>query len=210
MSESTAPVILIPTALEAERLSRAGDLGDRVHLTGVGPVAAAARTAEILRAERPSTAILIGIAGSYDEFTAPLGSAVVGSRVSIEGIGVGVEDAGLALLGMPQWAGDDATPEIGDTLDLQGSGSSQVLILTVCAASADRKQAALRARRHPGAVVEEMEGFGAALACALQGVRLSVVRGVSNAAGDRDRSRWRIDDALNAAFRELRHLGSVS
>ena len=44
-----------------------------------------------------------------------------------------------------------------------------------------------------------MEGFGLALAGHLAGSRVEVVRGVSNEAGDRDTTGWRIDDALAAA-----------
>ena len=44
-----------------------------------------------------------------------------------------------------------------------------------------------------------MEGFSVAIAAAMAGVPLMIVRGISNIAGDRDKSRWRIVDALNAA-----------
>jgi futalosine hydrolase len=44
-----------------------------------------------------------------------------------------------------------------------------------------------------------MEGFGVALACALARVPLAIVRGISNAAGERDTKRWRIREALAAA-----------
>jgi futalosine hydrolase len=38
-----------------------------------------------------------------------------------------------------------------------------------------------------------------ALACLLGGVPLGIVRGISNDAGDRDKSRWQIPAALTAA-----------
>jgi futalosine hydrolase len=44
-----------------------------------------------------------------------------------------------------------------------------------------------------------MEGFGVALACALARVPLAIVRGISNAAGERDRKCWRIHEAMSAA-----------
>ena len=53
--------------------------------------------------------------------------------------------------------------------------------------------------RFPGAAAEDMEGFGVALACALHGVPLSIVRGISNAAGQRAPAHWRISPALAAA-----------
>jgi futalosine hydrolase len=44
-----------------------------------------------------------------------------------------------------------------------------------------------------------MEGFGVALACRLAGVPLTIIRGISNTAGDRDHARWRVPEALAAA-----------
>ena len=44
-----------------------------------------------------------------------------------------------------------------------------------------------------------MEGFGVALACALAGVPLCIVRGASNRVGERDPSTWRIDEAIDSA-----------
>jgi nucleoside phosphorylase len=46
-----------------------------------------------------------------------------------------------------------------------------------------------------------MEGFGVALACALERVPLAIVRGISNLVGDREPARWRIPAALAAARR---------
>jgi futalosine hydrolase len=44
-----------------------------------------------------------------------------------------------------------------------------------------------------------MEGFAAAVACKLAGVPLSIIRGISNRAGYRDLSRWKVKEALEAA-----------
>ena len=44
-----------------------------------------------------------------------------------------------------------------------------------------------------------MEAFGVAMAASLMGVPLQVVRGMSNTAGDRQLSQWKINDALEAA-----------
>ncbi|MFM8578800.1 MAG: hypothetical protein ACKOCN_08370, partial [Planctomycetaceae bacterium] len=54
-------------------------------------------------------------------------------------------------------------------------------------------------RLFPGAVAEDMEGFGVAMACRLVGVPLTIVRGISNIAGDRDTRQWRIRESLAAA-----------
>jgi futalosine hydrolase len=48
-------------------------------------------------------------------------------------------------------------------------------------------------------MAEDMEGFGVALACRLHGVPVDIVRGISNTVGDRDKARWRVETALEAA-----------
>jgi futalosine hydrolase len=44
-----------------------------------------------------------------------------------------------------------------------------------------------------------MEAFGVAMAASLMAVPVQVVRGISNTAGDRQLSNWKIDEALEAA-----------
>jgi len=51
-----------------------------------------------------------------------------------------------------------------------------------------------------------MEAYSVAVAARLHGVPLTVVRGISNLAGDRDHSRWRMTEALQAARAVLREL----
>jgi futalosine hydrolase len=45
-----------------------------------------------------------------------------------------------------------------------------------------------------------MEGFAVAAACQLCDVPMTIVRGISNEAGDRDKENWQIQDAMNSAF----------
>ena len=91
---------------------------------------------------------------------------------------------------------------IGDRLALARAGhdpARPALLLTTCAASDSAAHAASRRARFPDALAEDMEGFAVALACRLAGVPLSIVRGMSNVAGERDPERWRIPAALAAA-----------
>ena len=83
-----------------------------------------------------------------------------------------------------------------ERLPLGGDGP---LLVTVCSAAGTAATAEERAERFPGAAAEDMEAFGVALAAHLAGVPVRVVRGISNVAGDRDRSRWRVEPALAAA-----------
>ena len=73
-------------------------------------------------------------------------------------------------------------------------------LLTVCSATATEAVACERRDLFPGAVAEDMEGFAVALACRLAGVPLAIVRGISNAVGDRRFERWQMPEAMDAAY----------
>lgn len=211
---SGAPtLLLIPTALEARRLEDQGGFGSGLALQalcGFGPVAAAARTAELIAVLRPARVLLVGIAGSYDTRALAIGSASDFEAVAIDGIGVGEAETflGPPALGFPQWPGESRgrASAILDRIDLSTSGSKdapdaarRTLLLTTCGASDSPAQAQRRHERFPEAIAEDMEGFGVAMACTLAGVPLTIVRGISNAVGDRDPAHWRIPAALAAA-----------
>lgn len=213
-------LVLVPTAVERRRIEDHGgfEVGSAlVYLCGFGPIAAAARTSELLSRLAPSRVVLVGICGTFDPERLPVGSAVEFDAVAIEGIGAGegAQLVGPKALGFPQWPGggeggaENAEP-IHDRIVLSSAGARadahalrdparSAVLLTTCAASASPEQAALRRARFPEALAEDMEGFAVALACALAGVPVSIVRGVSNVVGDRDPAHWRIPAALAAA-----------
>jgi futalosine hydrolase len=198
--------VLVPTELERRRLSDLGGLGRGLaleHVAGFGVAAAAARTMQLLSRLRPARVLLIGIAGSYDPARYPIGSALEAGEVAVEGIGAGEGDSarGPAALGFPQCPGseDGSLPPIEDRLPLACGGTAGPLLLTTCSASDGPAHAARRRARFPEAALEDMEGFAVALACALEGVPLRIVRGVSNEVGLRDPRAWRIPAALAAA-----------
>jgi len=175
-------LVLVPTELELRALETPCALGP-VEICGFGPVAAAARTAALLAEHRPERVLLLGIAGTYDTTAAPIGSAFDVDRVAMDGF---------------EGAGFEPWPGVGGTIDVRASTPARALV-TVLAPSSSPAVAAERRRRHPGAVAEDMEGYGVALACAIAGVPLAIVRGISNAAGERDTRGWRIREALAAA-----------
>lgn len=210
-------LVLVPTEVERRRIEDHGGLDTTsavVSLCGFGPIAAAARTAELLALYRPARVLLVGICGTFDAERLPVGSAVEFDAVAIEGIGAGEGAAlvGPIAMGFPQWPGGEKgeSQPIHDRIVLAGRAAladatalrdpaRSALLLTTCAASASPAQAALRRERFPEALAEDMEGFAVALACALADVPLSIVRGVSNVVGDRDPANWRIPSALGAA-----------
>jgi futalosine hydrolase len=179
-------LILVPTEYERDLLF-AGRPPAPVAVCGFGLAAAGVNTAHAIATLDAAAdgVILVGTAGTYDEGRHPVGSAVVAGAVMCDGIG----------------AGGKSPAELGfggeDTLSLSPPGGPA--LVSVAQASADVHAAGAVAARHPGAAAEEMEGYAVALAAARFGVPASVVRGISNRAGDRDRARWRMDEALAAA-----------
>jgi futalosine hydrolase len=198
-------LVLIPTELELSRLADAGGFpaGTPVEVCGFGPIAAAARSVQLIEQWRPARVLLVGIAGSFDPARYPIGTAWSFAQVRIEGIGagMGLDLQGPAALGFPQLPARGEDPAVVEELDLSPAARTRAagLLLTTCAASASPEQAAARLARHPGACAEDMEGFAVALACALCHTPLSIVRGISNRVGERDSTRWKIPSALHAA-----------
>ncbi|MEW6071619.1 MAG: futalosine hydrolase [Planctomycetota bacterium] len=202
-------LLLVPTAEERAGLLAAGGPGPGqilLALAGFGPLAAAAAAAELIARLAPRAVILAGIAGTYDPARHPVGSALAFARVALEGVGAGEGEGlrGPRALGFPQaFAADGSAIEEELPLAVPALGADAEL-LTVCAASASPAEAARRRARHPHAAAEDMEGFAVALACARAGVPLTILRGISNAAGERTTARWRIGPALAAVGELLR------
>ncbi len=207
-------LILVPTAKERDQLQPRllGDgLAERhwqIATCGFGPIAAAARTMALIHAIRPPRVILVGIAGTFGEDRLPIGSATAFDAVACDGVGVGTgsDHRPASSLGWTQWQGTAGS--IGDRISLTRSTDTAAapVLLTVCAASANPAEAAQRRSRCPDAWAEDMEGYGAALSCQVEGVPLQIVRGVSNRVGDREPGNWKIDAALAAAADLTRQL----
>lgn len=204
-------LILVPTPMEMARVQPAMEaaIGGRPHafqVCGFGQIAAAARAAALVTRYQPSRVLLIGIAGTFDRDDVAVGSACRFDEVICDGIGVGAGEIfhSAGALGWQQFGSAGEWPHIGDMIPLVSTFVPDVpcagALLSVTAASAGLSDADLRRQRFPGVVAEDMEGFGVATACALAGVPLQIVRGISNVVGDRDKSSWRIDEALDAAM----------
>ncbi|QDU85451.1 Futalosine hydrolase [Planctomycetes bacterium Pla163] len=198
-------LVLVPTELERLRLRRFTAATVVPELCGFGPIAAAARTAALIAEREPRRIALIGIAGTFDAARLPVGRAGAFGRV-VQG-GLGVDDPGGFLgpreLGLPQVAAADGREDVYDELRLwlprRSVPCTTGALLTHPTASADARQADARQKRWPGALAEDMEAFGVALAAHATGTPLLVVRGASNLVGERDTSNWKIDEALRAA-----------
>jgi futalosine hydrolase len=199
---------LICFATELERKLIAPRLGRRrdaaLEVCGFGLVAAAARTAWLIQEHDPGRAFLLGLAGTYSP-DLPIGSAAQFQKVTSYGIGVGMGAAHRSAfdIGFPQsqalLSGSQRAPSDVLPLDFSPQHPSAELLLSVSSSAADPVEVDHRLEQVPTACAEDMEGFAFALACHQSGVPAQVIRGISNQAGERDRSQWRVDDAGSAA-----------
>ncbi len=167
---------------------------------GCGLATAGVMAARWITAIRPRRILLAGLGGSLDPRRAPIGALIAGTHVSLRGIGAGQGDDHLSLEDM----GLQALPE-SDGPEIALSPGSTPLprgrIVTVAAASASSHEARTVRAAHPESLIEDMETWSVALASRLGDTPLTVVRAVSNVAGVRDKSAWRIERAAQA-FRE--------
>ncbi|CAM4364528.1 futalosine hydrolase [Paenibacillus endophyticus] len=200
--------VLIVTAVDAEREAvlrgLAGLPNIDVIAAGVGSAAAAAGTAAALAS--PETAyrlvISMGIGGGFID-QAAVASLVVADLIVAADLGAESPEGFLSLdeLGFGS-ARVAASGAWNNRLlaAIQGSGLSvcSAPILTVTTATGTAETASLLAQRIKGAAAEAMEGHGVAVAAERFGIPVTEIRAISNAVGPRDRSAWRIGDALAA------------
>ncbi len=201
-------LVLVPTRSEWDHVRAALDGSGAsgrfdFRCCGFGLVAAAARTMQLIREPEIRGVVLAGLAGHFGR-TDLMGKAVTFDKVRCHGIGVGLETTpgeGLESLTEMGWAHfEDDRQCITDELSLEpfSAGLPTGTLLSVAAASGTAEMAARRRERFPDAIAEDMEGFAVATACRLAGKRLRILRGICNAAGDRDHANWRIAEACRS------------
>jgi futalosine hydrolase len=170
-------LVVAATARELEFVAGAETL-----VCGIGPVEAAITTARALGSTAPRAVLHIGIAGAT---TLEPPALVLGS----EAVYADVLDALSSFPRVTRVEPDAA-------LLAQASGLLPAAHVLPIATSA---------RLGGGTVceVEAMEGFGVLRAAVCAGVPALEIRAISNAVGEPDRTRWRIDAALSALAESL-------
>jgi futalosine hydrolase len=144
--------------------------------------------------------ILIGIAGTYDSITHAPGSAMLATGAQCQGISAGDKRWQQTP---PRQGLSPVYDEVTFHLPVVKKPEIETgLLLSVAAASASVTEAGERAAQFPGAVAEDMEAFAVGIAAHHYELPMSVIRGISNIAGDRDKTRWQVEESLTAA-REL-------
>jgi nucleoside phosphorylase len=164
-------VILVVAATEREL---AGADGAPTLVCGIGPVEAAAATAQALAVQAPAAVLHVGIAGARGLAASQL---VIGSEAVYEDAAGGALVRGriepdTALLERARRALPDAhVLPIGTSARVGGTS---------------------------GCTVEAMEGFAVLRAAELAGIPAVEVRAVSNEIDEPDRAKWQFDEALAA------------
>ena len=212
MNESRLKIV-VATERERERLASGLNESLSIDVIGFGPIAAAVSTCRILATHSVTRVVLVGIAGSYDSSLA-VGTACQFASVHSDGIGAGEGKDFISAdqMGFSQLATFSHLPQGAEVLPLTTDAGvpARSSVVTVCSAAMDSNQVEKRGERFPDAVAEDMEGFGVALACAAFQVPCSIVRGISNVAGDRNKENWRIDAAMESASRVLNQILAAS
>jgi futalosine hydrolase len=164
-------VILVVAATEREL---AGADGAATLACGIGPVEAAAATAQALAVAAPAAVLHVGIAGARG---IPAPGLVIGSESVYED----AADGGL----VPGRVRPDA-----DLLARAREALPAAHVLPIGTSA--------RVGGTSGCTVEAMEGFAVLRAAELAGIPAVEVRAVSNEIDEPDRARWHFDDALAA------------
>ncbi|MFF3159264.1 futalosine hydrolase [Streptomyces sp. NPDC057910] len=164
---------------------------------GVGPAAAAAGTAIALARTPYDLVVSAGIGGGFPG-VAPLGSLVVASHLIAADLGAGSPEGFLPVTELGFGRDRLASPHRLCQDAARALGALPGPVLTVTTATGTAERAAELLARHPSAAAEAMEGFGVAEAADQYGLPVLEIRAISNSVGPRDRSAWRIGDALAA------------
>ena len=173
----------------------------RIGITGVGIASASMALGAFCAIEVPEAAIMVGSAGMFPEFGLSVGDLIVAQTEILSELGVvsgpGIGDGGLLKLsGVDQEIPLDRAL-CGGIVEAARNVAKVVCgkSLTVTGASANGDHALLRMKRF-GTLAENMEGYALALVGQRFEIPVAEIRGISNEAGDRNRSNWDFETAM--------------
>ena len=192
-------VICFATALEGEGLPQSV-AGRSLSLlqTGVGVVNAAFALTRFLSRHDVRAVVSCGIGGAYPGSGLEPGDVASAESETYGDLGADSPHGFLDMqaLGFPVIASD---PPLFNRLPLDlfpTARRAPFVTLSTCTGS-DENAAGLV--RRTGGAVESMEGAAIVHVARLMGVKVGEVRGISNACGDRDRTRWKLRESAAAA-----------
>lgn len=197
--------ILIMTAVSGEREAVLRGLHKNINidvlLAGVGPVAAAVSTAKALATTEYGLVISTGIGGGFSG-RAEVGTLVVANEIVSADLGAETPEGFRSLeeLGFGSTKVHVETSLVDKVTEVLRAAKLPVSvgpIITVATVTGTSESTEEMCRRVPGAAAEGMEGYGVALAAHTFGIPSLEIRVISNQVGPRDRSAWRIKEALD-------------
>lgn len=210
--------ILIATAVEAEREAILRGLGQedkrvKVLAVGVGPVISAVKTVIELRENPVDLVIIAGVAGGFVG-RAEVGSLVVANQIVAGDLGAESPDRFMPIDELGFGSGKVQMQEIFTKRMYQTLLQTELpvslgTILTLSTITGTIETADRLATQYPEARAEAMEGFGIATAASQFDIPVCEIRSISNAIGPRNRSAWRIDEALQALEKAFANLKEV-
>lgn len=196
--------VLVMTSVLAERdavlRGLHSDSRFDVLVSGVGSVAAGVNTARALACAEYSLVICAGIGGGFSG-KAEVGSLVVSNRIIIADLGAetaegfcSVDELGFGFTQIKI----DASLVDRFSMALRAAQVPVKIgpVLTVSTVTGTASRAVELASRIPGATAEAMEGYGVGFAAFDRGLPVLEIRAISNLVGPRERSKWRIGQAL--------------
>ena len=193
-------LLFIPTEFEWNAVSWPPlPSGVRRVFCGLGPIESGVRAMGAIHDFRPDRVVLGGLAGTYDESTCAVGAAYRFGMASCWGIGAGEGACHVSAQDLG-WRKYDPEGLGGEPIAFDPA--STLRLITTCASANDARETARRIDRYPNSAGEDMETYSVALACLRTGSPLTVFRGISNRAGDRELDNWCVERAM-ASVRDL-------
>lgn len=197
--------VLIVTSVSAERDAVLRGLNSdprfEVMVVGVGSVVAAVNTSRALATAEYCLVICAGIGGGFSG-KAEVGSLVVANEIVVADLGAetlegfnSMEELGFGFTRIQ--TDSNLVERVTKALQMAKLPTNAGPVLTVSTVTGTAETAIELAARIPGATAEAMEGFGVGFAALDRAVPVLEIRAISNMVGPRDRSAWRIKEALN-------------
>jgi futalosine hydrolase len=204
-------LIVVATEIEAARLPKLERAITVV--SGIGAVNAALATQAGILEHQPSMILSVGIGGAYPSSGLQPGDAAVSSQIIYAGLGAmdGTQFLNLEQLGFPllerngQKTFNVLLVSARTHAFAKAAGIAYGPFLTLETVTGSSDAASRLEKQVPGALVEGMEGAGVAHVACKHNIPCIEVRGISNMVGPRDRSTWKIPEALRALSEALEY-----
>lgn len=196
--------IVAATALELQALPATNQ--HDVLITGVGAAATTWHLTKKIKQSKPSLIIQAGIAGCFDQ-NIPPGTPLIVSRDRFADLGVEEQDEWKDIFDM-ELENPYAPPYSGGWLInpndhlLHETSLQKVTAISISEVTTNHKRIRqISEKYHP--ILESMEGAALHYVCLQENIPFIQLRTVSNHVGERDKTRWRMKEAIENLAREI-------